>query len=268
MQIIYTVLYILSQSSIGVIIGYIGLKASPIAVLLSISIISTLFFSALQISNLKNIYGNLLSNKLLAFKLFISTALCWAFVYWGTIYGSPGLELILMILFAGICASVVQRKYMKTLLSLSIFVAVCTLLPEAKLTPVILGVFSGVFAYLFQVSSYRLFIECNINETQILAVRFLPFILILSILGYHYNSLTFNHNMLLPVLLVSILIIVPTFLTQKCINILGAEKFSYISGLIPLSTFIIQDLTNVSHTDLKTYILIIVLTIVLVLGKK
>lgn len=267
MQNIYILLYILSQASIGVIIGYIGLNASPIVVLLSISVISTLFFSILQLNKLSSIYCNLLKNKFAALSLFASTACCWAFVYWGTIYGSPGLELILMILFAGICASLMQKKFLKTLLSLIVFVAVCILLPEAKFKPVILGIFSGVFAYLFQLSSYKLFTQCNINDKQILAIRFMPFIIILSTIGYYYNSFTLSNSMLFPVLAVSILIIVPTFLTQKCINLLGAEKFSYVSGLIPISTFIIQDLAHVSSTNLKTYLLMIVLTIVLTTKK-
>lgn len=267
MRNIYILLYILSQASIGVIIGYIGLNASPIVVLLSISVISTLFFSILQLSNLSSIYRKLLNNKFVAISVFTSTACCWALVYWGTIYGSPGLELILMILFAGICASLVQRKFMKTLLSLIVFIAVCILLPEAKFKPVILGVLSGVFAYVFQLSSYKLFIQCNIDDKQILAIRFMPFIIILSIIGGYYNSFTLINNMFIPVLAVSILIIVPTFLTQKCINLLGAEKFSYVSGLIPISTFIIQDLAHVSSTSLKTYLLMIVLTMVLTTKK-
>lgn len=267
MQNIYILLYILSQASIGVIIGYIGLKASPIMVLLSISVISTCFFSILQIKSLSSIYQNLLNNKFAAINLFTSTGCCWALVYFGTIYGSPGLELILMILFAGVCASLVQRKFIKTLLSLIVFIAVCILLPEAKFKPVILGIFSGISAYLFQLSSYKLFTKCNINEKQILAVRFMPFVIILSIIGYHNNCLILTNSMLFPVLAVSILIIVPTFLTQKCINLLGSEKFSYVSGSIPISTFIIQDLAHVSSTNLKTYLLMIVLTIVLTTKK-
>lgn len=268
MQIIYIFMYLITQASVGVVIGYIGLKVSPIIVLLSVSIISTLFFSIFQFKNLKSIVFKMLSNKKLVFYLFLFTAITWVLVYWGTIIGSPGLELMLMILCAGMSASVIQKKIKKTILALLTFILIIIFIPEANILSVIIGILSGVGAYLLQLTSYQLFIKSNINETQILAIRFVPFIFVLVVLSVKYNVYHLNNDMILPIVLIALLIIIPTFLTQKCINLLGAEKFSYMSGLLPISTFIIQDITGVFHTGLKTYCIVIVLTFALVLDKK
>ena len=128
---------------------------------------------------------------------------------------------------------------------------------EANMYALTFGIMSGVTAYLYQKQSNVLSHIYDINVMEILAIRFIPFIFILFIMTiFIFDISAISSYDTFLVLLISILIIIPTFLSQKCIHLLKEDKFSYMSSLLPMVVFVMQDFLGISHNGILIYILV------------
>lgn len=255
---IYPIIYILSQSLVGIIIALIGYNFPPYVVLLVLSTISTIFFGVIERHRLLELYTKLWKHPKQFIYLFSSTGIVWWLVYQLTILSSPGEALILLLIFTALYASLFEKKYFKA--SLILFNILVLTLISQNITVLVFGLatVAGFFTLIFQKSSYSLGKKYYVNEKQVLAIRFVPFLLILLYITVsHCNEFELNFYYMLLSVIVGLLVLIPTFLTHKCINILGGHTFSYIGMIIPLLTFLFQELILHIHTNIWVYIICI-----------
>lgn len=255
---IYPIIYILSQSLVGIIIALIGYNFPPYVVLLVLSTISTIFFGVIERNRLIELFTKLWKHPKQFIYLFSSTGIVWWLVYQLTILSSPGEALILLLTFTALYASLFEKRYLKAILIFSNILILILISQNITLLVVSFATIAGFFTLIFQKSSYILNKKYYVDEKQVLAIRFVPFwLILLYITASHSSEFELSSYYIILSIIVGLLVLIPTFLTHKCINILGGYLFSYIGMVIPLLTFLFQELILHIHTNIWVYIICI-----------
>jgi drug/metabolite transporter (DMT)-like permease len=208
--------------------------------------IATVFFTLINIRNLRQTLNILLREKMLIFKINISTLMNTLLAFYVVLYISPIAYIIVFFSGLSFFNSLYNYRNVRSLemtinmLAISLAVFISFLISNASLVDTIIGVYltliSTVFASFYMRESATLHTKTDISVPQILSIRFYLVIILCgfySVYSISHQSISTSDLSLLFLIAVTGSI-VPLFLMQKSIKILGPKLTAQFTPLTPI----------------------------------
>ncbi|WP_137297655.1 DMT family transporter [Psychromonas sp. SP041] len=221
--------------------------------------IATVFFTLINIKNLRETLNILLREKMLVFKINISTLMNTLLAFYVVLYISPIAYIIVFFSGLSFFNSLYNYRDVRSLemtinmLAISLAVFISFLMSNANLVDTITGVTltltSTVFASFYMRESAMLHTKTDISVPQILSIRFYLVIVLCgfySVYSISHQSISTSDLSLL--FLISVTgSIVPLFLMQKSITTLGPKLTAQFTPLTPILCLMFMALIEKQH---------------------
>ncbi len=180
--------------------------------------------------------------------LSFSLLIVWWLTYYAIIHGSTRLFFITFPIVVAICGSLSNGSKIKTILSTLTLIFIFLIIPEATITIIFVIVASGISGFIFLKTSKIYATRFKLTAMQILSIRFYPLVIFSIILVYcQKDSLitqVYDGSMLylfLNLLVIAFCnMILPNYLSQSSVINIGAENFSFITSLLPVTACLLQ----------------------------
>lgn len=254
---------------------------NPFISLLFMSIIASLFFSAISYKHIGKMYKAVINNKTLYCIMSLAIGINWLCSIFAPNLSDPFIYLLLLFITMAILGFIFVKKkknidYYVSYTSIAVFVFILWYL-HAKYfigqnrnlnIGFILGVVGGMSGYLYAYILNIFVKKTEMNTTQTLSIRLLGLVVLLLIIimsrdiKMHIYWKDFNILFLMSVLTM----IIPNYFSQSSIIKLGAAKMAIFVVFTPLITFIVYSAFSRNFNS-ENSILAVIITLVMLLSK-
>lgn len=237
------IIYGLVTSSAIVFISYVDNKIPIEVSLFYMALSGSIVFNLIEYKNFVFVHKKLVSNKL-DWSLFSLAFLANCFFsYYSAVHTSPEIYVAIFFLTAAFCSCFFEKKYVRALAS-CLAVTIIYLLTKPNILAFMSSLSAGFSVFIYYVTSYKFEKKTKMNSSAIVAIRcyaLLFFSICYLIIQKEYSKIFLDlHQIKTMLFLVLINIIIPSFLSQKCLSILGVGIFTRMNSLIPVLVFIIN----------------------------
>jgi hypothetical protein len=238
-------IYSLVTASAIVFVSYLGTRIPIEVSLFYMALAGSIVFNIVEYKNILLIHKALIQNKLSW--LLMSTAFlanC-VFSYYSAVYAAPEFYVAVFFLTTALCSCLLERKKSKALVCGVAIVIIC-LLTNPNILPLCTSLLAGVSVFIYYITSCRFGKSTNLNPAAIVAVRcyalLLCTIFYLTINGEFEKILLSSREIGKMLFLVLTNIIIPSFLSQTCLQLLGIGIFARMNSLIPVLVFTLNSI--------------------------
>ncbi|WP_150467214.1 hypothetical protein [Francisella sp. SYW-9] len=243
-------LYVLFMSVSLIWLDDLGSSYNNVAFMLLVTtFITALAFNVANFKGLKRSYLAICHDFTTWLKMSICISLMWIGTYYGTIFGSPILAIVLSILGEALFASIYDKKILNSILSIiMLFLAIFAFYQE-NMIPIIVSIFTGIIIFIYSNISEKFARNNKLSSLDILSTRF--WLLLIGCIVYFLifkakvpvAAYSIHTCLALLISLVSVAflnMIIPIFLSQSSVLRIGAINNAYIMTLTPVVVFILQ----------------------------
>lgn len=246
---IFGFLYVIVISLAAVWLNSLG-QSFPVFVMLFYSaLITCCFFIIIDCRNIVRNHIAIIKHPLPWFIMSLALLFMWTATYLGMVYGTPHSFLALCFLISAALASIVKRD-IKKLFFCCIAGAICYYFtPDRNILILLVSLMGGTSAYVYSYSSYQFSQKSTMPAQSVLSVRFYlllvgTFIMVIcspkGLSGFAVNW----HGILILTLLAISNMVIPNFLSQSSLQILGVNAFTFLATALPVTTFFISALVK------------------------
>ena len=223
----------------------LGKNLGLVTLLIYPTLITTIVFNLFTLRNCIKNHKTILKTPIKWLKMSTSLIFIWLFTYISAIYGSPDFFIPIFFLTSALCTSIYKNYILKSITCIFAILIVFIFSPHSQIIILLTSLIAGASAYLYYSWSYLYGKEHNMSTLDLLSIRFYLLLIVLIIYSSSfdniYNLRLENYNQLLILIILAISnMILPIFLSQKSLDILGVEKFTFILSFLPVLTFIVQ----------------------------
>lgn len=255
---IYGFIYVILTAVSMVLIHDAGNILSPALNLFLGALIAIIFFHALNLKHLRNMYVAAMAEKWLWFKVMVVIAITWISTIYGPVYVSPNIFILnyfSCLCILGIIATLKKNPDVYLFLSGAGVMICAVILTYMFLHQVsfnlkiglgiFLGLLGGASSFMYSLYSHAFAKNTHFTVTQILAIRFwlVEFVCLPLITFSSLHSLNMHTGMLI-IIIAFVSLILPVYFYMKSIFTLGPEKNAIICGLIPVVTYLTQSIVG------------------------
>ncbi|MGJ3499908.1 hypothetical protein PsalN5692_04000 (plasmid) [Piscirickettsia salmonis] len=239
--------------------------------LIIVSVAAVIFYNLINLKSLSKPYKSILNHPLHWLAMSFSFAMTWWLTYFSAIHGSPRLIMVALYLVLAICSCIAKKHYLCASICLVSLVVSFELIPEANIINIITSSICGIFCYIYMYLSETYAKLNKLGAAQLLSIRFyflLFFSVIYAALFDHYHlkfDFNYSHTTLIALLSIILLItfnLLPNFLAQKGVVLIGTNKFSRIITITPALTFFLEGFVH-NHFDTVLMLLFVSISILL-----
>ncbi len=241
--------YILCVSFSAAIREMLMTEVSPALILLISSIIATIYFHAVNFGHITTIYKKSFEKKFLFFQLNLVVALMWLCTYYSIYNSSATIFVFEFFTTAGFCSVLSLREKNPVSGFWIVGFLVVILAPFFAYVHawvgIFLGILAGLFGFIYNQVTYKIFSLFKLHASQTLALRF--WILVCLLLAFVPSNAAMQltiHNVLIIILLTFLTFILQIWLNGRSVIDIGGKETSFISSFTPLLTFMIQGMTS------------------------
>ena len=241
----YALMYALCVSFVAVYRQFLMVDISPICILSVSSFISIVYFHTVNLNRIKLIYQKIWSEKLLFLNLNLVVGTMWIAAFFSIYYSSAAMYTYEFFIVGGAIAFLFHPMKNHTKLVLLMGHILLVGLPfiffyEERLG-IFLGLITGCLGFIYNHLSAELCKKLNLSASQILASRFWFLFFVSTAWFQHLPHPELNTTQWMNVVVLALLsFVLQIWLNQQSILTVGAKRSTYICGLVPFITFVLQ----------------------------
>ncbi|MED7789000.1 hypothetical protein [Francisella sp. 19X1-34] len=241
--------YVLFMSVSLIWLDDLGSSNNVVFMLLVTTFITALAFNVANFRRLKRSYLAVYYDFSTWLKMSVCIALMWGGTYYGTIFGSPILAIVLSILGEALFASIYDKKLINSILSILMLFFAVFVFYHGNMAPIMISIFTGVIIFIYSNISEKFARNNKLTSLDILSTRFWLLLVGCIIYFFIFHSripaavYSIHACLVLLTSLVSIAflnMVIPIFLSQSSVIRIGAINNAYIMTLTPVVVFILQ----------------------------
>jgi len=237
--------YIICVAFVSVIREKLMLEISPIVILFISSSLACLYFHLINVKESVTIYKKFNHEQVLFVKLNLAVAIMWMTTYYSIYYSSATVFVYEFFMVGGYLSLVYRDRKNSSQKLAAHFFMVLILAPffiyKTQMLGILLGILSGVFGFIYNITSNNVALKLNLSASQVLASRFW-FLVILSgicLPKYFLQTLTLS-DFIVIIIITALSFILQIWLNQKSILSIGGKESSFMASFAPTLTFITQ----------------------------
>jgi drug/metabolite transporter (DMT)-like permease len=241
-------IYIILLAASTILVDKLGLHINVYILLLASTLTAWFTFNIINIKKIKRNHRVIVTQPFYWLLCSLFTLFAWGGSYLATIMASPRFSLSISFLMLGGIAGAVKKQWLKSGMC-GVAIMLCIyVMPEANTLNSIIAIMTGISLFGYSKTSYLLVEKTQLSVTGLLSVR-LYLLLFFSVLGialYPNNvNFTFQPPIISETIILLILLglsnrVLPMYFSQHCIQLLGAEKSSFVFSLLPVVVFLLQ----------------------------
>ena len=246
---IFGFLYVIVISSASVWLNNLGQDFPVFMMLFCSALITCSFFIIVDCRNIVRNHIAIIKHPLSWFIMSLALLCLWTATYLGMICGAPDFFLALCFLTSAALASIIKRDIKKLFFCCVAGIICYYFAPETNTLVLSVSLLGGISAYIYSYSSYQFSQKSTMPALSVLSVRFYlllvgTFIMVAySPAGLSNLAVNWHAILILTVLAISHMVI-PNFLSQSSLQILGANTFTFLATALPVTTFLISALVK------------------------
>lgn len=231
-----------------ILVNHLGQSLSIGLLLCGVSMTAIIFFNTIRIKYIKRNHKAIIKSPFIWLMMSSLVLTTWFFSYYSAIHASATFLITLFFLWQAISATAAKKQWLTFFILLIISIAIYFLTKAIPLLSFIYAILAGISSYLYLRTSTSYAQSHQLTSVDILAIRFyLLFIFSLFMLVYSTESLhsanqtyTFSIIFFTLVILGFLNFIIPNYFSQSSVQNIGAEKFSFITSLTPVLTYVLE----------------------------
>ena len=273
---IYAILYVLFTAVANLLVHIFG-NSIPEMLMMFLSVsYAIMFFHSINAANITKMYSHLVTMKREYLLLMLTIVGLWTGAFLIPIHFLPSIYLFTYMAGVGLLGSFSllfnnkSQKYFLYIAVISSANIVLFYIFSARFyhgAQYLLMFFSTILTACFGYLYLRLSVKfnlCGFSASQVLAVRFWLFWLVLLAINLHENLFSkISVSILLESLIISATtLVIPLFCSQKSVENIGANRTSIFYGFTPIATFILEKIFLKDTLNYTIYFSVILAIIV------
>ncbi|AGE24462.1 hypothetical protein H045_01930 [Pseudomonas poae RE*1-1-14] len=242
-----TLLYIALTSASQVFLSHVG-RGIPIQIsLFYMALAACVVFNLWEFRRLRLNHSAIRRHWRMWLTLSVTFVLNWIFSYYSVTHASADFFIGVFFLSSAMCSCIREKRWLK-----SLFIATAILCIHAlsafSLTVLYTSIIAGTMMYLYYVSSLRFSLQSGLGPVSVVSLR--CYVLLAFSAAYLCANNEFGSLWVAPETLHNLLILImanmilPSFLSQTCLQWVGVTVFTFMNSLIPMLAFVMQSLVS------------------------
>lgn len=242
-----TLVYIALTAGSQVFLGHVGSSIPTAVSLFYMALAACLVFNAVEYRNLRRNHANLLRHWGSYGTLSLAFVVNWLFAYYSVTHSSADFFIAVFFLSSALCSCVRERRRGKAAATIAALLAIRQL-SGFGFGLLATSALAGMAMYAYYVSSLRFGRESGMGPISVVSVR--CYALLACCMGFLLFSGTAHELAVTPDVMLSLAILIvanmvlPSFLSQTCLQLVGVATFTFMNSLIPMLAFVLQSLVS------------------------
>ncbi|WP_245987052.1 hypothetical protein [Azospirillum thermophilum] len=238
-----TLAYIALTASSQVFLNHVGGAIPPAVGLFYMALAASLVFNLAERRNAARNHRSLLRHWRSYAALSVAFVLNWLFSYHSVTHAPADFFIAVFFLSSALCSCVAKRRRAKAAVTAAAILAMRQL-SGVGFELLATSMLAGVAMYVYYVSSLRFSTDSGLGPVAVVSMR--CYALLAGCAGFLAATGTVHELAVAPPVAVDLLILVianmvlPSFLSQTCLQLVGVTAFTFMNSLIPVLTFGLQ----------------------------
>ncbi|MBI6138845.1 DUF3810 domain-containing protein [Serratia plymuthica] len=242
-----TLLYIALTSASQVFLSHVG-GGIPIEIsLFYMALAACVVFNLWEFRRLRHNHRALRRHWRMWLMLSVAFVLNWIFSYYSVTHASADFFIGVFFLSSALCSCLREKRWLKSLFILMAILCIHAL-SAFPLRVLCTSMLAGAMMYLYYVSSLRFSRQSGLGPVSVVSLR--CYMLLACSAAYLFAHHEFGALWVAPETLRNLLILIvanmvlPSFLSQTCLQWVGVTLFTFMNSLIPVLAFVMQSLVS------------------------
>jgi drug/metabolite transporter (DMT)-like permease len=242
-----TLVYIALTAGSQVFLGHVGSSIPTAVSLFYMALAACVVFNIVEYRNLGRNHASLLRHWRSYGTLSVAFVVNWLFAYYSVTHSSADFFIATFFLSSALCSCVRERRWGKAAATVAALLAIRQL-SGFGFGLLVTSALAGIAMYVYYVSSLRFGRESGIGPISVVSVR--CYALLACCIGWLLASGTTHELAVSPDVMISLAILIvanmvlPSFLSQTCLQLVGVATFTFMNSLIPMLAFVLQSLVS------------------------
>ncbi|WP_300632055.1 hypothetical protein [Pseudomonas sp.] len=242
-----TLLYIALTSASQVFLSHVG-GGIPIQIsLFYMALAACVVFNLWEFRRLRRNHSALLRHWRMWLTLSVTFVLNWIFSYYSVTHASADFFIGVFFLSSALCSCLREKRWLKSLFILMAILCIHAL-SAFSLKVLYTSMLAGAMMYFYYVSSLRFSLQSGLGPVSVVSLR--CYMLLACSAAYLFAHNEFGALWVAPETLRNLLILIvanmvlPSFLSQTCLQWVGVTVFTFMNSLIPMLAFVMQSVVS------------------------
>lgn len=246
----YAFFYVICVAFVSLVREKLMLHISPFEILFFSSSIACIYFHILCFKRIKEVYLNLLKNKILFLNLNLIILLLWLSTFLSIYFSSATVFVYEFFTTGGFLAFLFQKDkstFQKTTTcNILILLIAPFFIYENYFNGILFGILSGIFGYLYNRKSKEISIKMSLSASEILATRFWLLIFTTAVICFFQKkTISISSGDFLNIIFLTFAsFILQVWLNQKAVILSGVKKTLLIASFAPFLTFLFEGIIS------------------------
>ena len=242
-----TLVYIALTAASQVFLSHVGNLIPAVVSLFYMALAASLIFNLVELRNVAENHRNLLRHWQSYGALSLAFVVNWLFAYYSVTHASADFFISVFFLSSALCSCLKERRWVKGAVIAAAILAIQQL-SGSGLTVTTTSMLAGSAMYVYYVSSLHFGKVSGMGPISIVSVRCYALLggCVIYLLGSgRSHELLVDYNLIVSLLiLIFANMVLPSFLSQTCLQLVGVTAFTFMNSLIPLFAFSLQFLVS------------------------
>ncbi len=172
-----------------------------------------------------------------------SVLLIWFLTYYSSIKSTAGFHISIFFLTTALLSSFSESKKLN-ILACSFSIIIFYISPSSNITVLFSSMAAGLAGFIYYRTSYTFSEETEASVLAVLSVRFYLFFIAIALYLFYtgetaHLTVSLKESGIL-ILLGLMNMVIPVFLSQKSLQMIGVNQFTFLTTLIPTVTFFLD----------------------------
>ncbi|MGL5384441.1 MAG: hypothetical protein ACRDCA_00975 [Serratia sp. (in: enterobacteria)] len=242
-----TLLYIALTSASQVFLSHVG-GGIPIEIsLFYMALAACIVFNLWEFRRLRRNHSALCRHWRMWLALSVAFVLNWIFSYYSVTHASADFFIGVFFLSSALCSCLRERRWLKSLFILIVILCIHAL-STFPLLVLYTSMLAGAMMYFYYISSLHFSKQSELGPVSVVSLR--CYLLLACSAAYLIAHEEFASLWVSPETLSNLLILIvanmvlPSFLSQTCLQWVGVTVFTFMNSLIPVLAFVMQSLVS------------------------
>lgn len=242
-----TLVYIGVTAASQVFLSHVGSSIPTAVSLFYMALAACLVFNVVEYRNLGRNHRNLLRHWRSYGTLSAAFVVNWLFAYYSVTHSSADFFIAVFFLSSALCSCLKERRWGKAAATIAALLAIRQL-SGFSFGLLATSALAGMAMFVYYVSSLRFGREGGMGPISVVSVR--CYALLACCAAFLLGTGTTGDLAVTPDVMVSLAILIvanmvlPSFLSQTCLQMVGVATFTFMNSLVPMLAFVLQSLVT------------------------